>query len=330
MRILIAEDDAMSRLILEKAVTKLGHDCLVATDGLVAWALYEREVPAIDVVITDWMMPAIDGVELCRRIRARQDDTYPYIILLTALADQAHVFAGLEAGADDYLTKPLHRAELQVRLIAAARVTSLYRQLAERQTEVERLNRLLFAQARRDPLTGLRNRLQLREDLDDMQTQQVRSDRAYSIVALDIDHFKQYNDTYGHAAGDEALRTVAAVLGEQARDGDLVYRYGGEEFLVLLPGTTPTGATVAAERMRRAVADRALPHRGNPPTGVVTSSAGVAGSAPGLAVASVLKAADDALYAAKAAGRDRVVAAPPVGTGDARPPVGQTLHPMNR
>lgn len=312
MRILIAEDDAMSRLILQKAVQKIGHDCLVAEDGLTAWQLYQQEALTIDALISDWMMPGLDGLELCRRVRAAPTAAYPYIILLTALSDREHVFAGLEAGADDYLAKPLDRAELQVRLIAADRVTSLYRRLAERQAEVERLNRQLFAQARRDPLTGLRNRLQLREDLDALQAQNARSHAGYSIVALDIDHFKRYNDTYGHPAGDEALCAVANVLASGGRDGDLVYRYGGEEFLVLLPEATLDGAVVAAERLCRAIAALALPHVGNPPTCVVTSSAGVAGWAMGRPAAAILKAADDALYAAKAAGRNRVMAAPPV------------------
>ncbi len=320
MRILIAEDDTISRLILQKAVQKFGHECLIAEDGLLAWGLYQREALAIDVVISDWMMPEIDGIELCRRIRAHPTDAYPYIILLTTLSDRAHVFAGLEAGADDYLSKPLDRDELRARLIAADRVTSLYRRLAERQAEieaqkaeVERLNRQLFEQARRDPLTGLRNRLQLREDLDLLQTRPGRANRAYSIVALDVDRFKQYNDTYGHPAGDRALRAVADVLVRLARSGDLVYRYGGEEFLVLLAEATPGAAVVAAERLCRGIAALALTHGGNPPTGVVTSSAGVAGWAPGVPAAAILQAADDALYAAKASGRNRVVVAPLAG-----------------
>ncbi len=129
MHILIAEDDPISRLILEKAVKKFGHTCTTAQDGTEAWQMFQAG--AFDAVVSDWMMPGMDGIELCRQVRADMHDTYPYFILLTALSDRAHFFEGLEAGADDYLAKPLDRAELQVRLIAAARVTSLYRQLNE-------------------------------------------------------------------------------------------------------------------------------------------------------------------------------------------------------
>ncbi len=139
MKILIAEDDAVSRLILQKAVERLGHACLVAVDGAEAWALYQRT--PVDVVISDWMMPGLDGRALCQQVRAHAADGYTYFIFLTTLNDKEHVLSGMQAGADDYLTKPLDRDELQVKLIAAARVTALHRQLAAHRTELERLNR---------------------------------------------------------------------------------------------------------------------------------------------------------------------------------------------
>ena len=330
MRLLIVEDDAISRVILQKAVQKLGHDCLVAQDGAKAWRVFQAA--GVDAVISDWMMPGLDGVELCRRVRASASETYPYFILLTALGDKEHLLAGLQAGADDYLTKPLDRDELQVRLIAAARVTSLYRQLAEQKREVERLNRQLFEQARRDPLTQLRNRLQLQEDLEALRGVVARYGRCYGVVLCDVDHFKRYNDAYGHLAGDDVLRAVAATITRHCRSGDLAYRYGGEEFLLLLPEQALDGAAAAVERLRGAVEALAIPHEAkpapdvvtmgvdlgeriqaapspaHPAPGVVTISAGVAALAPGgpKSVEDLLRDADAALYRAKEAGRNRV------------------------
>jgi diguanylate cyclase (GGDEF)-like protein len=330
MRLLIAEDDAISRVILQKAVQKLGHDCLVAQDGAEAWRVFQDA--GVDAVISDWMMPGLDGVELCRRVRASASDTYPYFILLTALGDKEHLLAGLQAGADDYLTKPLDRDELQVRLIAAARVTSLYRQLAEQKREVERLNHRLFEQARRDPLTQLRNRLQLQEDLEALRGLVARYGHRYGVVLCDVDHFKRYNDAYGHLAGDDVLRAVAATITRICRSGDLAYRYGGEEFLLLLPQQALDGAAAVVERLRGAVEALAIPHEAKPAPdavtmvvdpseriqaapspaqpapGVVTISAGVAALAPGgpKSVEDLLREADAALYRAKEAGRNRV------------------------
>ena len=306
MQLLIAEDDATTRLILQKAVEKLGHDCLVAPDGAAAWQLFQDA--RVDVVISDWQMPGIDGIELCRRVRASASETYPYFILLTALSDKAHLLAGLQAGADDYLTKPLDRDELQVRLLGAARVTSLYRQLAARKGEVERLNHQLFEQARRDPLTQLRNRLQLREDLELLQGRVGRYGHRYCVVLCDVDHFKRYNDTYGHPAGDEVLRAVGHTIARRCRSGDTAYRYGGEEFLLLLPEQALDGATIVVERLRQAVEDLAIPHRTNTPPGVVTLSAGVTALLPGEHKSAnvLLQEADTALYRAKADGRNRV------------------------
>ena len=306
MQLLIAEDDATTRLILQKAVQKLGHDCLVAPDGAAAWQLFQDA--RVDVVISDWQMPGIDGIELCRRVRASASETYPYFILLTALSDKAHLLAGLQAGADDYLTKPLDRDELQVRLLGAARVTSLYRQLAARKGEVERLNHQLFEQARRDPLTRLRNRLQLREDLELLQGRVGRYGHRYCVVLCDVDHFKRYNDTYGHPAGDEVLRAVGHTIARRCRSGDTAYRYGGEEFLLLLPEQALDGATIVVERLRQAVEDLAIPHRTNTPPGVVTLSAGVTALLPGEHKTAnvLLQEADTALYRAKADGRNRV------------------------
>jgi two-component system cell cycle response regulator len=214
---------------------------------------------------------------------------------------------GLEAGADDYLSKPLDRGELQVRLISASRVTELHRRLAQQNEELERLNRMLFEQSREDPLTHLGNRLRLREDLETLSAQVKRYGHSYCIMLCDVDFFKAYNDTYGHLAGDEVLKRVADVISENLRSGDMAYRYGGEEFLIVLPEQDLRSATVAAERLRRSVEELAIPHRARTLPEIVTVSMGLATLSAGEKSADdLLKAADAALYAAKEAGRNRV------------------------
>jgi two-component system cell cycle response regulator len=186
LKILIAEDDTVSRTILKRAVEKFGHECLAAEDGEKAWELY-REAPDVDAISSDWMMPGMDGLELCRKVRDEERGGYTYFIFLTALGDRAHLLMGLEAGADDYLSKPLDRDELQVRLISALRVTQLHRRLAFQNDELETLNRKLFEQSREDPLTRLGNRLRLREELDALLGGAERYGHSYSAVLCDVD-----------------------------------------------------------------------------------------------------------------------------------------------
>lgn len=308
MKVLIAEDDAVSRMILRRSVEKLGHECLVAEDGEKALELY-RKTPDVDLVISDWMMPGVDGLELCRLIRDEEHDGYTYFIFLTALGDRDHLLMGLGAGADDYLSKPLDRDELQVRLISAYRVTQLHRRLAAQNEELERLNSRLFEESREDPLTHLGNRLRLHEDLDVLQARAQRYGHTYSVVLCDVDSFKAYNDHYGHLAGDEVLKRVAEVIVCQRRSGDTAYRYGGEEFLIILPEQTLEAATAAADRLRKAMEDLRIPHETNDPPGILTVSAGVASISSGdpTNADELLRQADAALYRAKKAGRNRVV-----------------------
>jgi two-component system, cell cycle response regulator len=305
LKILLADDDATSLLIARRALQQLGHECHAVTDGDAAWAFYQSERP--DIVISDWMMPGLTGLELCRNIRADPVGTYTYLILVTSKQAPAHILEGMNAGADDYLIKPLNPDDLHVRLIAAERVTALHRQLAHNRADLEALNRDLVRLAHRDPLTGLGNRLALREDLDSMEAKVQRYGLLYSLVILDVDHFKSYNDTYGHQAGDEVLHTVGDHLQRQCRTGDAIYRYGGEEFLCILPEQSLGAGIVAAERMRHSLERVAIPHADNP-AGVVTLSAGVANLARDHARSAslVLKEADQALYRAKQLGRNRV------------------------
>jgi two-component system, cell cycle response regulator len=308
MRILIADDSPTPRLMLQRELEGLGHQCIVATDGAQAWKMFQGS--GVDVVISDWMMPEMDGDELCRRVRADPHAPYAYFILHTSLEDLKHVVQGMQAGADDYLTKPFQRDQLATRLIAADRITAVHRRLASQQLELERLNKLLFKDSRHDRLTGLGNRRRLDEDLERLADQASRYEHAMAVVLFDVDRFKQFNDSAGHAAGDEVLRAVAATLAEQCRSGDAAYRYGGEELLVVFPEQDLQSGAIAAERMRAAIEALGIAHPGLAPPSVVTVSGGVACIGREETVASLLARADAALYRAKEEGRNRIVGAP--------------------
>jgi diguanylate cyclase (GGDEF)-like protein len=300
MRILLVDDEPLARLALEAAVERLGHEWTAAEDGEAGWRRFAEDEP--DVLITDLLMPRMDGLELCRRVRAHTatHGGYTYVILTTVLGDREDVARGMEAGADDYLVKPVEPFDLQMRLVAARRVTDLHRELARFRAELSTL-------AHTDPLTRLGNRLSLEEDLRSLDARGRRYGRGYCLAMCDIDRFKAYNDSLGHHAGDEALRAVADTIKRELRAGDGIYRYGGEEFLIVLPEQTPETAQIAAERVRSAVERLAIPHAAVP-AGVVTLSAGIAAYHPGDAatVEELLEQADAALYRAKSAGRNRV------------------------
>jgi two-component system chemotaxis response regulator CheY len=286
----------------------------VARDGVQAWELYKGD--RFDVVISDWTMPGMDGTELCRRVRgAGAEHGYTYFIFATSLSDRQHFSTGMASGADDYLTKPFDPLDLRARLTVARRVTSLYYRVMQDSVELQRLNQDLFEQSRVDPLTQLGNRLRLTEDLELLDGRAQRYGHTYAIAILDVDHFKRYNDRYGHPEGDEVLRAVARMLRECSRQGDAAYRYGGEEFVLVLPDQDLFSAVAAMEHIGTGVKGLNLAHEGNLPGGVVTLSAGVAARGPGDIVPAVklLKRADEALYRAKQSGRDRVTAWDPVG-----------------
>jgi diguanylate cyclase (GGDEF)-like protein len=309
VKILIADDDHASRLVAGFALRDLGHECLVVEDGLQAWGAFQSFKP--DVVISDRKMPGMDGMELCEKIRAHERGHSTYFIMVTGLESSAQIIEGMEAGADDYLLKPLLPETLQLRLISASRVTSLHAQLTRQRLELQDLNETLNTVSSRDPLTGLGNRRMLDEDLEVLGARVERYGHRYSIAILDVDHFKAYNDTYGHQAGDEVLRAVGAVIKQQARGGDGTYRYGGEEFLCIFPEQSKLTAAIAVERIRSTIEALGIPHIGSP-NGMLTLSAGVAvmESARKRPIDEVLKDADTALYEAKRVGRNRVELAP--------------------
>jgi two-component system cell cycle response regulator len=308
VKVLIADDSAVPRLILEQALASLGHETVSAADGQEAWERFLLFEP--DVVLSDWLMPGVDGIELCRRIRTHDADRYAYFVLLTAMTEVGHAVTAMTAGADDFMVKPLDLIALEATLIAARRVTELHDELRDQRSTLVRLNSLLHDESRRDPLTLLGNRLRLTEDLAARATRTERYGQSQYLAMCDIDFFKRYNDRLGHPAGDEALRAVAQALAGSARPGDMAYRYGGEEFVIVLRERSLGTATTALDRIRVAVEDLALTHPDNPPSGVVTISGGIAEStaARPIALEEWLRRADVALYRAKALGRNRVVA----------------------
>jgi diguanylate cyclase (GGDEF)-like protein len=302
VKVLVADDDPGALLLARAAVERAGHHCIVASDGDEAWHIYRTQHP--DVLVSDWTMPGRDGLALCRAIRAEESELYTYIVLVTSHGLRENILSGLEAGADDYVTKPLDPFVLHARLLVASRVTALHADLA-------RYRKVLSHEARTDALTGLHNRLKLSEDLEQLHAHNERYGRDYCLVMCDVDNFKSYNDIYGHPAGDLALRSVASVLLSQARRSDGVYRFGGEEFLLVLPDQSQETARVLIERALAAVEALGITHAGSV-TGVLTLSAGISGYSTGRPVPSdlLLMAADEALYRAKAAGRNRIALAP--------------------
>jgi two-component system cell cycle response regulator len=306
MKVLIAEDSAVARAALERTLSSLGYHCIVAEDGQAAWDLFLACAP--DVVISDWLMPGMDGDELCRRVREHSGASYTYFILLTSLEAQAHVVRGMEAGADDYLKKPFDTDDLDARLIAAARVVALHARLHDQQSELEALNRSLFDESRRDPLTHVGNRIALGEELPQLTARAQRYGHTYCVALYDVDHFKLFNDTQGHVAGDHVLIAVATALASGGRTEDTVYRYGGEEFLIVLPEQGLEAARAATDRVREMIVALGIPHPACGIGAVVTVSAGVAQLefADAGDFEAVLRRADVGLYRAKEHGRNHV------------------------
>jgi diguanylate cyclase (GGDEF)-like protein len=301
MKILIAEDDAVSRRVLEGFLTKWGYDVVSTQDGAEAWqALSGEDAPQL--AILDWMMPRMDGIEVCRRARERTAEPYIYILLLTAKGQKQDVVEGMDAGADDYLSKPFDARELKARLRAGRRILALQGAL------ISARDALRF-QATHDPLTGLWNRLAAVDTLWRELARGKREKTPVGVILGDLDHFKNINDTYGHLTGDAALREVARRMRAGVREYDTVARYGGEEFLLVLPGCDMRSALRRAEKLREAFEREPL----DLPDARTsqTLSLGVVGIGPktGAIADELIRAADLALYRAKDRGRNRVEAA---------------------
>jgi diguanylate cyclase (GGDEF)-like protein len=305
--VLVVDDDASSRIALAQTIRSLGHTCVMAEDGGEAFELYQKG--CIDVIVSDWSMPRMTGLELCQAVRLHDLDDYTYFIFVTGNGEREDFFEGMRAGADDYLTKPVDLQQLEVRLAVAWRVVGHRRALKQSNARLRRDSERSFRAARRDSLTQLGNRLKFEEDLREIEAEGARRAEVVTLAIADIDWFKQYNDSYGHVRGDEALAAIGHIFRERMRASDRCYRFGGEEFVFLLRHQAEDDARAAMERIRQDVQSRHLVHKGSP-LGLVTVSIGVASAlaGPKLDAQAWLSGADAALYRAKAAGRNRVVA----------------------
>jgi len=299
MKILIAEDEPQFRDLLKEILEKWGYEVVVARDGNEAWQVLQSE-DAPRLVILDWMMPGLKGIEICRKVREGSQDPYVYIILLTAQKQDDDLVVGMDAGADDYIIKPFKSNELRVRLRAGRRIIEL-------QNELLAAREVLRHKASHDSLTGLWNHEEIIGILGQELARAKREGKCVSIIMADLDRFKVINDTYGHMAGDVVLRSTALKMHSTMRHYDYIGRYGGEEFLVILPECCRECAAAFAERLRLRVCTDLV----DTPEGMipVTISLGVAASATEQQMPdaeSLVKAADAALYQAKEHGRNRV------------------------
>lgn len=301
MKILIAEDDAVSRRILEAYLRKWGHDVVVTKDGVEAWNQFQRD-DAPRLAVLDWMMPEMDGVQVCQKIRAREHAPFTYVLLLTAKGETDDIVTALDSGADDYLTKPYNAMELRSRIGAGERIVRLHEQLETANAALKRL-------AQTDFLTQVYNRSAIVHRIEEELSRTARTKTPVAVYLLDVDHFKRINDNFGHAAGDQVLIEVARRLKDQCRKYDVTGRYGGEEFVVIAPGPRRHEIEMIGERIRTSISD-ALIHAEGSELSVSVSIGGIwIGPDASPTVDVVLKRADELLYEAKRSGRNRVVSA---------------------
>jgi diguanylate cyclase (GGDEF)-like protein len=298
MKVLIADDSPTMRRLLHSTLKDWGYDVVQAHDGEQALAILSEDDPP-PLAIVDWVMPKITGPELCRQVRSRKRRTYTYILLLTSKAQHQDLIEGMGAGADDYIVKPFDRPEMEVRLRAGRRIVDL-------QTELMQMQEALREQATRDSLTHCWNRFSLFDILGREIQRCSREKKPLGVVMLDLDHFKRVNDTHGHVCGDEVLKQVVKRIEGSMRAYDTLGRYGGEEFICVLPGCGDECLRSYAERMRLAV--EASPVEWMDQHVTMTSSFGAVAGIPvaDLTPDELIRMADEALYRAKHEGRNRV------------------------
>lgn len=297
-KVLIAEDDPVSLRLVQVMLAKWGYEPVLARDGLEAWkALQADNAPRLAII--DWMMPRRDGLALCRDLRKQADRPYVYVLLLTAKTQESDLIEGLGAGADDYLTKPFSGEELRARLFAGERIVGVQQQLTE-------AREALREQAIRDALTGLFNRRYLEEALARELRRAEHGNLPLSLLMIDLDHFKDFNDRHGHAAGDAVLKELGVLLHQQTRREDVACRLGGEEFVLILPGASSAVAARRSEQIRQAIRQATVESEGKRLESATVSVGVACFPEHGTTAETLLASADQALYRAKREGRDRV------------------------
>jgi two-component system cell cycle response regulator len=304
-RILIVDDHEDNVELLRARLESWGFIAETAGDGQEALVKIEASPP--DLILLDVMMPVIDGMEVARRVKANPTLPFIPIIMQTALDATENKVEGLEAGADDYITKPIDFAELKARLNSMLRIKRLQEELEERERQLLEANERLRHMSQTDVLTGLDNRRHLEERIDEMFEHAKRLNEPFSCVMCDLDRFKSVNDTFGHQAGDAVLKQLARILRTEVREIDRAGRYGGEEFMLLLPGTVLDAAVTFAERVRKQIEGHTFTFEG----GSIQRTASFGVSAwphPRIQHCDgLVRAADEALYVAKETGRNRVI-----------------------
>jgi two-component system cell cycle response regulator len=300
-RVLLVDDEPTQRLITARLLKRAGYQVETAQNGKEALEKLTSAAGQFQLLVTDWEMPEMDGVALCRAVRTQHSAAYVYTILLTSRDAIEHLVAGLQAGADDYLTKPVLEPELLARLNTGKRIVTLERSLRAANEENRRLSVT-------DALTGAYNRRHLMEQVPTEIDRSARYSHPLSILMCDVDHFKKINDTYGHQAGDEVLKCVVAMLRQKIRTVDWVARYGGEEFVIVLPETEFTNAVKVAETLRAALSELVIEFENTKLT--VTASFGVTGWDSKVplegSVDAMVARCDACVYESKAGGRNRV------------------------
>jgi two-component system cell cycle response regulator len=297
MKILIAEDEMVSRRVLETFLKKWSYEVIVTENGLDAWEILQRD-DAPRLAVLDWMMPGLDGTQVCQNVRRHTGQPYTYLLLLTGRNQKSDLLQGLEAGADDFLAKPFDPEELRARLHVGKRILQL-------QDELIVARDAMRFQATHDPLTKLWNRAEIQDILRRELARRQRTNSSLGVILADLDHFKRVNDTYGHLAGDAVLLEVTRRMSSSIRPYDAVGRWGGEEFVIVVPDLDGMGTLHLAERIRSCIATHPVETAAGSVS--VTISMGIAvGSANMPDPEALLREADAALYRAKQLGRNRV------------------------
>jgi diguanylate cyclase (GGDEF)-like protein len=297
-RVLIAKGDGSTRQTLQDWLGKWGYDAVLAEDGSTAWKILQQRRPP-ELVIVDWAISGIDSFDLCRRLRDKSRKFYHYVIMIQSKVHKEETVLALESGADDYLIEPLEEPELRARLKVASRIIALQDELISSREEQR-------VRAMKDGLTGLWNRAAFLEIFKQELNRAERADASTGLLLLDLDHFKRINDSYGHLAGDAVLKEMALRFKQNVRSYDFVGRYGGEEFLIALPGCGQAQLRKRAEGIRKAISDEPV-RVGKVEIPVTVSVGAASASKVAKSTLDVLGVADRALYKAKDAGRNRSV-----------------------